>query len=88
MKFSRWLNSLSVADQLSILILCLLSCSLSFVMIKIGLKQYNEYRKSQPFAPAVQMSPFGFFAVSIPIMIIGYLVFGEVLTRILVGLGI
>jgi len=57
-------------------------------MIKIGLKKYNEYRKSQPFAPAVQMSPFGFFAVSIPIMVIVYLLFGEVLTQILVELGI
>ncbi|MDP7036623.1 MAG: hypothetical protein QF453_01680 [Candidatus Marinimicrobia bacterium] len=88
MRFSRWLNSLSAADQISILILCILSSLLSLVMIKIGLRKYNEYRKSQPFAPAVQMSPFGFFAIAIPILIIFYLLFGGVLTSILVGLGI
>lgn len=88
MKFSRWLNSLSPADQLSILIIFLLSCLLSFALIKIGLNRYNEYRKSQPFAPAMQMSPFGFFAVAIPVMVIVYLVFGQVLTRFLVGIGI
>ena len=88
MRFSRWLNSLSAADQISILILCILSCLLSFVMIKIGLKQYDKYRKSQPFAPEIQVSPFGFFAVAIPIMVIVYLLFGEVLTQILVELGI
>jgi hypothetical protein len=58
------------------------------VIIKIGLKQYDEYRKSQPFAPEIQMSPFGFFAVSIPIIVIVYLLFGEILTQILVELGI
>ena len=88
MRFSRWLNSLSAADQISILILCILSSLLSFVMIKIGLKQYDEYRKSQPFAPEIQVSPFGFFAVAIPIMVIVYLLFGEVLTQMLVELGI
>ena len=88
MNFSRWLNSLSPADQLSILIIFLLSCLLSFAIIKIGLQRYNDYRKSQPFAPAVQMSPFGFFAVAIPIIVIGYLVFGQVFARFLVGIGI
>ena len=88
MRFSRWLNSLSAADQISILILCILSCLLSFVMIKIGLKQYDKYRKSQPFAPEIQMSPFGFFAVAIPIIVIVYLVFGQILARFLVGIGI
>ena len=57
-------------------------------MIKIGLKQYDEYRKSQPFAPEIQVSPFGFFAVAIPIMVIVYLLFGEILTQILVEFGI
>ena len=88
MDFSRWLNSLSPADQLSILIIFLLSCLLSFSIIKIGLQRYNDYRKSQPFAPEVQMSPFGFFTVAIPIIVIVYLVFGQVLARFLVGIGI
>ena len=88
MDFSRWLNSLSPADQLSILIIFLLSCLLSFSIIKIGLQCYNDYRKSQPFAPTVQMSPFGFFAVAIPIIVIVYLIFGQVLARFLVGIGI
>ena len=88
MDFSRWLNSLSPADQLSMLIIFLLSSLLSFAIIKIGLQYYNDYRKSQPFAPVVQISPFGFFAVAIPIIVIVYLVFGQVLSQFLVGIGI
>jgi hypothetical protein len=88
MDFSRWLNSLSPADQLSILIIFLLSCLLSLALIKIGLQRYNEYRKSQPFAPLIRMTPFGFFSVAIPLTALVYLIFGQTLTNILIEIGI
>ena len=77
MRFSRWLNSLTFSDQITIFFLGILSCFLSFMIIKLGINRYNEYRKDQPFAPDIQISPFGFFSVAIPVMFFLYLLIGE-----------
>jgi len=87
MDFSRWLNSLSVADQITILILFLISSLVSIALLKIGLSRYNDYRKDQPFAPTVRISPFGFFALALPISVLSYLTFGNIVSGFIEGLG-
>jgi len=87
MDFSRWLNSLSIADQITILILFLFSALVSLALLKIGISRYNDYQKNQPFAPTVRISPFGFFSVALPISILSYLTFGDIVSRFIEGLG-
>jgi len=86
MKFSRWLNALSPEDQLSIVIIFGVSLMMSILCIKIGLNRYNMYRKSQPFAPVIEMSPFGLFAVTVPITLANYLMFGQILSELITSI--
>jgi hypothetical protein len=86
MKFSRWLNALSPADQLSIVVIFGVSLMMSILLIKIGLNRYNVYRESQPFAPATEMSPFGLFAVTVPLTLVNYLMFGQILSKLIASI--
>ena len=87
MKFSRWLSSLSVSNQISIILLAFVSGLISYTVIKLCLNRYNIYRKKQPFAPEMHLSPFGLFSLTIPLTFFLYIVFGDILSNIIEKIG-
>ncbi|HIA30899.1 MAG TPA: hypothetical protein EYN82_04725 [Candidatus Marinimicrobia bacterium] len=79
MKFSRWLNSLSSLDGIVILFVFIVSGFLAKLTLHQVNKWYSKQQKDNRFAVKMRITPFVFFAVTIPFTIVLYNLFGEFL---------
>ena len=79
MKFSRWLNSLSTLDGIVILFVFIVSGFLAKFTLHLVNKWYSKQQKDNRFAVKMRITPFVFFAVTIPYTFFLYNLFGEFL---------
>ena len=79
MKFSRWLNSLSTLDGIVILFVFIVSGFLAKLTLHQVNKWYSKQQKDNRFSVKMRITPFVFFAVTIPYTFVLYNLFGEFL---------
>jgi len=79
MKFSRWLNSLSSLNGIVILFVFIVSGFLAKLTLYQVNKWYLKQQKDNRFAVKMRITPFVFFAVTIPYTFFLYNLFGEFL---------
>jgi len=79
MKFSRWLNSLSSLDGIVILFVFIVSGFLAKLTLHQVNKWYSKQQKDNRFSVKMRITPFVFFAVTIPYAFVLYNLFGEFL---------
>lgn len=79
MKFSRWLNSLSSLDGIVILFVFIVSGFLAKLTLHQVSNWYSKQQKNNRFAVKMRITPFVFFAVTIPYTFVLYNLFGEFL---------
>ena len=79
MKFSRWLNSLSSLNGIVILFVFIVSGFLAKLTLYQVNKWYLKQQKDNRFAVKMRITPFVFFAVTIPYSFVLYNLFGEFL---------
>ena len=79
MKFSRWLNSLSSLNGIVILFVFIVSGFLAKLTLYQVNKWYLKQQKDNRFAVKMRITPFVFFAVTIPYTFVLYNLFGEFL---------
>ena len=79
MKFSRWLNSLSSLNGIVILFVFIVSGFLAKLTLYQVNKWYLKQQKDNRFAVKMRITPFVFFAVTIPFTFVLYSLFGKFL---------
>ena len=79
MKFSRWLNSLSSLDGIVILFVFIVSGFLAKLTLHQVSNWYSKQQKNNRFAVKMRITPFVFFAVTIPYTFVLYNLFEEFL---------
>ena len=79
MKFSRWLNSLSTLDGIVILFVFIVSGFLAKLTLHQVNRWYSKQQKDNRFSVKMRITPFVFFAVTIPYTFVLYNLFEEFL---------
>ena len=79
MKFSRWLNALSTSDWIAVILIFFVSGALALFTFQQAKRWYLNKQTDNQFALQMRLTPFVFFAITIPYTIILHSLFGSFL---------
>lgn len=86
MRLANWLNSLSGADQIIILLCFASAIGLAVYLLRGARQLYQHLQSDNPYALKFRLTPAIVFAAALPLTILLYLLFGRIFSGWLANL--